>query len=102
VERFRKLTTTVSLSFLQASREMPDWLVFRQGYTFLQRWNSWMLWVARSSAPNVTLIAICDESRTDQEGVLDLLLQCRQTGVKVIVTTPAALAEGIRGEEVAQ
>ena len=93
VERFGKLATTVPLSFLQASPEMPDWLVFRQGYTFLQRWNSWMLWVARSSAPNVTLIAICDETRADEEGVLDLVLQCKQTGVKVIAKTPGTLVE---------
>ena len=93
VERFGKLVTTVRLSFLQASPEMPGWLKDRQGYTFLQRWNSWMLWVARTSAPNVTLIAICDQTRSDQEGVLDLVLQARQTGVKVITTTPAMLIE---------
>jgi hypothetical protein len=34
VERFGKLTTTVPLSFLQGSREMPDWLIFRQDTHF--------------------------------------------------------------------
>jgi hypothetical protein len=102
VERFGKLATTVPLSFLQASPEMPNWLKDRSEYTFLQRWNSWMLWVARTSAPNVTLVAICDEAKPDQEGVLDLVLQARQTGVKVITTNPAMLAAQAQDQEVTQ
>jgi hypothetical protein len=96
VERFGRLITTVKLSFLLASPDMPKWLKDRPEYTTIRRWNSWMLSVACSSAPDVTLIAICDEARPgpDQEGVFDMVQQARQTGVKPLITSPAVLVGG--------
>jgi tetratricopeptide (TPR) repeat protein len=89
IERFRRLVTSVPLSFLQASPEMPRWLTDRKTYTFLERWNSWMLSVARSAAADVTLVAICDETRADDEGVADLVKKAKQTGAKPIIANPA-------------
>lgn len=94
IERFRRLVTTLQVSLLQASPDMPRWLKDRETYTFLERWNSWMLTVARSSAPDVTLVAICDEARSDEEGIADLVKKARQTGAKPIVASPATLVQG--------
>lgn len=93
IERFRKLVTTVPLTLLQASPEMPRWLKDQQTYTFLERWNSWMLSVARSTAADVTLVAICDESRADDEGVADLVKKAKQTGAKPIIASPAIFVD---------
>lgn len=94
IERFRRLVTTVPLSVLQESPEMPRWLTGRETYTFIERWNSWVLSVARSTAPDVTLIAICDESRMDEEGVADLVKKAKQTGVKTIIANPSIFVNG--------
>jgi tetratricopeptide (TPR) repeat protein len=94
IERFRKLVTTVPMSVLQASADMPKWLKDREAYTFLERWNSWMLSAARSTAPDVTLVAICDESRADEEGVADLVKKAKQTGAKPIIANPAMFIDG--------
>jgi hypothetical protein len=89
VERFDKLVTTQQFSFLQASPEMPKWLKDRGAYSYIERWNSWMVALARSAAPQVTLIAICDENRMDEDGVLDLVRKATQIGVKPIIANPA-------------
>jgi hypothetical protein len=89
IERFRKLSTTIPVVALQASAEMPKWLKDREGYTFIERWNSWMLSTARSMEADVTLIGICDESRADNEGIADFVRKAKQTGVKPIVVDPA-------------
>lgn len=94
IDRFRKLATTVPLSVMQPSADMPHWLKDRETYTFLERWNSWMLSVARSSAQEATLLGICDETRADDEGVGDLIKKARLTGTKPIVISPAALLGG--------
>jgi hypothetical protein len=94
IERFRRLTDIVPLSLLQAAPEMPRWLTHQETYTFLERWNSWMLSVARSTAAEVTLIAICDESRADDEGVADLVKKAKQTGAKSIIANPAMFVDG--------
>jgi tetratricopeptide (TPR) repeat protein len=93
IERFRILTTTVPLSLMQASPEMPKWLSDQGAYTFLERWNSWMLAVARSTAADVTLVAICDETRADHEGIADLVKKAKQTGAKPIIAPPAMFAD---------
>ena len=93
IERFRVLATALPVSVLQPSPEMPRWLKDRDTYTFVHRWNSWMLWVARSAAADVTLMAICDENRADTEGVADFVQKAKQTGVKPIVVNPAMFPE---------
>jgi len=90
IERFRQLETAIPVTLMQPFRDMPKWLADRQGYTFLERWNSWMLSVARSAAKLVTLVAICDEMRSDNEGVADLVRKAKQTGVKPIIATPTS------------
>jgi hypothetical protein len=93
IERFRRLVTTIPLSLLQTSPEMPRWLMDRKTYTFLDRWNSWILSVARSTTADVTLVAICDESRSDDEGVVDLVKKAKQTGAKPIIANPAMFVD---------
>jgi hypothetical protein len=95
IERFRRLTITVPSAVMQPSPDMPRWLTDRKTYTFLERWNSWMLSVARSAVADVTLLAICDESRADDEGVADLVKKAKQTGAKPIIANPAMFAGGI-------
>jgi hypothetical protein len=90
IERFRKLATIVAVSVLQPSSEMPRWLKDREAYTFVERWNAWMIAVARASASDVTVIAICDESQPDEDGVNELVKRARQTGAKLIVAEPAS------------
>ena len=87
------LATALPVSVLQPSPEMPKWLKDRDTYTFVHRWNSWMLSVARSAAADVTLIAICDENRADTEGVADLVQKAKQTGVKPIVKNPGTFPD---------
>jgi hypothetical protein len=95
IERFRRLTTTIPVSMLQASPQMPRWLKDRDAYTFVQRWNSWMLSVARSTGAEVTAIGICDETRADDEGVVDFIQKARQTGVKPILAHPAKFQDAL-------
>jgi hypothetical protein len=94
IDRFRVLATALPVFVLQPSPEMAKWLKDRDAYTFVHRWNSWMLSVARSTAADVTLIALCDESQADTEGVADLVQKAKQTGVKPIVVNPATFPEG--------
>jgi len=94
VERFTNVVTTQQFSFLQPSPEMPKWLKDRKGYGCLERWNSWMVAVARCAAPQVTLLAICDENRIDEEGVWDLVRKARQTGVKPVIANPEVFHAG--------
>lgn len=91
VERFRKLNVALPRTVLQPSPEMPRWLLDREAYTIGERYNSWMLAVARSLANEVTLIAICDESRADGEGVADCVRKARQGGAKVVAVDPVQL-----------
>jgi hypothetical protein len=91
VERFRRLRVVLPQRQLQAAVEMPRWLKDRDTYSFLERWNSWVLGVARGLARDVTLAAICDEDRLDDEGVADCVRKARQAGAKAVVAASAQI-----------
>jgi len=96
IERFRKVNVVVPRSILQSSPEMPRWLKDRETYEVVERWNSWVLAVARSLAEDITLIAVCDEARADDEGVVDCVRKARQGGVKPVIIDPARLIAGLQ------
>ena len=89
VERFAKVVTTQQFSFLQAAAgnaevaERPEPVYLSRALEFLDGIGG------RSAAPQVTLIAICDENRIDEEGVSDLVRKAKLVGVKPIIANPA-------------
>jgi hypothetical protein len=85
---------------MQASRELPDWLHDKPGYTVWQRNNLWMLHRALSIAGGsyVTLIALWDGSGQGDGpgGTADMVQTARSRGAKLRhIDTKQLMAEEV-------
>jgi hypothetical protein len=86
MERFRMLCETLDVKVLAQSKQLPDWLAARDGYTIWERNNRWLLHSALSrSDADITLIVLWDgEGGDGPGGTHDMVKLAESRGVRIV------------------
>lgn len=87
IERFDRLYQKLARRILSPTKELPNWLAKKKGYSIWERNNLWMLnsCLVRSGF-NMTLVALWDgEGGDKQGGTLHMIKEAESRGTKIIV-----------------